>query len=187
MEWVSTFWKVNSVSWGTNWLRHRFTRGMGISWLQLEMLCMMKCSKTVWVWNPGTRFSDNMMVVGEQLALMTLEIFSNLNNPNLLWFYVVALSCIKTFLAVVPGVVAETLWCSESYHNLSYHLCSFATTQEVKGAWTPMPAAVFFAIGQICRVQFDASLEQLRLSVVGSDYIVWNEKEKKCFNCMLWS
>lgn len=35
-----------------------------------------------------------------------------------------------------------------------------------------MPAAMFLAIGQICRVQFDASLEQLRLSVVGSDYIV---------------
>lgn len=68
-----------------------------------------------------------------------------------------------------PGVAAETLWCSESYHNLTYHLCSFVTSQEVKGAWTALAANMCLFIDQMYRVQFVASFEQFRLSVVGSD------------------
>lgn len=85
------------------------------------------------------------------------------------------------------GAIAEPLWCSESDPNLTYRLCSFVTSQEVKKAWAAL-ASMILVIDQMYRVQFVASCEQLRLSAVSSNWqhcLKWERKQ--CLLYKLWS
>lgn len=150
-----------------NWLNHTqiYQRhGHILATAGGEGLCTIKCSKNVWMWHSGTRFSDNVMMMSKQLAL---EVFSNLSNSILLWFYVVESFLHQHFPCCGTQEWEQRLSGAPNFIIiLSYHLCPFVTSQEVKGAGT---AAMFLAIDQIYRLQFDASFEQFRLSVFGSD------------------